>query len=112
MKKIVLALFITTVSLSVHATDNTKSLSDDLLSYQAELICSPKFREEAAKPDFKIKKGLINATDPTPFNEDVLKAYQEVVKEHPGIEKIVVDPKNVDACKPNVIEKYRKKHPL
>ncbi|WNP36449.1 hypothetical protein RN333_09775 [Enterobacter kobei] len=112
MKKTLVALCAVVVSFTAYAAETTNPLSDDVLSYQAELICSAKFRTDAAKSDFKIKKGIINATDPTPFNEDVLEAYREVVKYHPGIEKIDADTKNVDSCKPNVIEKYREKHPL
>ncbi|WP_318363720.1 hypothetical protein [Enterobacter sp.] len=112
MKKTVVALCTVALSFTAYAAETKTPLSDDALSYQAELICSAKFRADAAKSDFEIKKGILNATDPTPFNEDVLEAYREVVKDHPGIEKIDADPKYVESCKPNVIEKYREKYPL
>lgn len=85
-------------------TISHERLSSDRLGNEAENVCSPVYREPASKPDYDYKKSAAM------FGEDVLKAYQKVVKTHPGIEKLDVDPLNEDVCKANVITQYNLDH--
>lgn len=81
-------------------------LSDTALKSQAALICSAPYRQEAAKPDFKINNSMNPAAN-SPFNQDVLTAYQTYLKAHPGNVKTQnINPKQGD-CTTNVVHSYR-----
>lgn len=74
---------------------------------QIQNICSAAYKERAAQEDFKIKTGILNATDLTPFNENVLRAYKTALVKNPKIKEAqTTETKNEDLCEPNVEKEY------
>lgn len=106
MKQAGIAIGLAVMSFGAFAANNHDDiLSNSALKSQAALICSAPYRQEAAKPDFKINHSINPATH-SPFNQDVLTAYRSYLDTHPGhVKTSNINPKQGN-CTSNVVNRY------